>query len=190
MLMKITRDTFTKSRIPVLAQVGIAAVAVGSLVFGGIAIGNGVRSAQAEQHSRTVAAAEAAAEQEAAEDAMYQAAAAAKKELEAAAEATYQEYLAAKAAAEAKAAADAKAAEDARIAAEAQAAADAAAKAATKAPSRSSSNSTAVVKCPAGTKANAVDAAGNESACEPLGAGGEQCQAYDENNNCTNWYKP
>jgi len=188
--MKITRDTFTKSRIPVLAQVGIAAVTIGALVFGGFAIGNGIRTAQADQQARTVAAAEAAADQVAAEEAMFQAAASAKKELEAAAEASYQEYLAAKAAAEAKAAADAKAAEDARIAAEAQAAADAAAKATTKAPARNSSNSSGVVKCPAGTKANAVDGAGNESACEALGAGGEQCQAYDDNNNCTNWYKP
>jgi len=188
--MKITRATFTKSRIPVLSQVGIAAVTIGALVFGGFAIGNGIRTAQADQQARTVAAAEATAEQEATEQAMYAAAASAKKELEAAAEASYQDYLVAKAAAEAKAAADAKAAEDARLAAEAQAAADAAAKAATKTPSRSSSNSSGVVKCPAGTKANAVDAAGNESACEALGAGGEQCQAYDENNTCTNWYKP
>jgi hypothetical protein len=45
------------------------------------------------------------------------------------------------------------------------------------------------VKCPAGTHANAVDANGNESACEQDGPNGEHCQAYDENNNCTVWLK-
>lgn len=48
----------------------------------------------------------------------------------------------------------------------------------------------APTKCPAGYKANAVDANGNESSCEKLGAGGAQCTAYDDNNVCTNWYKP
>jgi PKD repeat protein len=47
-----------------------------------------------------------------------------------------------------------------------------------------------IVKCPAGTKANAVDAAGNESNCQPLNGQGQQCVAYDDQNNCTQWYKP
>jgi len=86
----------------------------------------------------------------------------------------------------------ARVAEVARVAAEAaavQAAADEAARQAAAKPVKRSSGGGAV-KCPAGTKANAVDAAGNESNCEALGAGGEQCQAYDANNVCTNWMKP
>lgn len=54
----------------------------------------------------------------------------------------------------------------------------------------SDGDSSGPVKCPTGTHANAVDADGNESACEADGPNGEQCQAYDANNNCTNWYKP
>jgi len=84
----------------------------------------------------------------------------------------------------------ARVAEEARVAAEA-AAAEAARQAAIKVPAKKSADTGGgPTKCPAGTKANAVDAAGNESACEALGAGGEQCQAYDANNVCTNWYKP
>jgi len=171
-------------------RIGVAAVVLGAVGVGGFTVVNGLAVARADHQAQVAAAAEDAAEQSAMEQDMYAAADVAKKAQDAADEAAYQQFLVDKAAAEAKAAADAKAAEDARVAAEAQAAADAAAKAATKAPSRSSSNSGGVVKCPAGTKANAVDAAGNESACESLGAGGEQCQAYDENNTCTNWYKP
>lgn len=46
-----------------------------------------------------------------------------------------------------------------------------------------------IVKCPAGTRANAVDGAGNESNCMPLTPQGEQCVAYDDNNNCTAWMR-
>jgi len=46
------------------------------------------------------------------------------------------------------------------------------------------------VKCPSGTIAQAVDANGNESNCQPLGPTGTQCVAYDANNNCTAWLKP
>lgn len=46
------------------------------------------------------------------------------------------------------------------------------------------------VRCPDGTVAGAVDAYGNESACQPLNDSGEQCVAYDDANNCTQWYKP
>jgi membrane protein involved in colicin uptake len=92
------------------------------------------------------------------------------------------------------------AAEAARVAAEAQAAAEAAAAEAARqadlavpvkrAPSSGTNTESGPVKCPAGTKANAVDAAGNESACEALSEAGETCQAYDANNVCTSWYKP
>lgn len=44
--------------------------------------------------------------------------------------------------------------------------------------------------CPEGTVAGAVDAAGNESACYETNDEGQQCVAYDENNNCTAYYKP
>lgn len=43
----------------------------------------------------------------------------------------------------------------------------------------------APVKCPAGSHPNAVDAAGNESACQPLGPQGKQCVAYNDQNECT-----
>lgn len=46
------------------------------------------------------------------------------------------------------------------------------------------------VQCPAGTTPNAVDEYGNESACQANGPGNAQCVAYDDNNNCTQWYKP
>jgi len=138
--MKLTRETFTKARLPVPAQIGIAVVVIGGLVFGTVGTATAIQNARAEQQARTVAAAEDAREQAATEKAMYAAAEDAKAAQDAADEAAYQQFLADKAAAEAKAAADAKAAEDARIAAEAQAAADAAAKAATKAPVKSSSS--------------------------------------------------
>lgn len=41
------------------------------------------------------------------------------------------------------------------------------------------------VQCPAGTTANAVDAYGNESACQANGPGGGQCVAYNDANQCT-----
>ncbi len=44
-------------------------------------------------------------------------------------------------------------------------------------------------KCPSGTVAGAVDEAGNESACYETN-NGQQCVAYDDNNNCTQYYKP
>lgn len=44
--------------------------------------------------------------------------------------------------------------------------------------------------CPPGTAAGAVDAAGNESACYELNDEGQGCVAYDDANNCTQWYKP
>jgi len=139
--MKITRETFTKARLPVPAQIGIAVVVIGGLIFGTVGTATAIQNARAEQQARTVAAAEDAREQAATEKAMYAAAEDAKTAQDAADEAAYQQFLADKAAAEAKAAADAKAAEDARIAAEAQAAADAAAKAATKAPVKRSASS-------------------------------------------------
>lgn len=48
----------------------------------------------------------------------------------------------------------------------------------------------APVKCPAGTTPGAVDAAGNESACQDLNNNGQQCVAYNDANECTQWYKP
>jgi hypothetical protein len=45
----------------------------------------------------------------------------------------------------------------------------------------------APVTCPSGTIAQAVDANGNESNCQPLGPTGTQCVAYDANNQCTAW---
>jgi membrane protein involved in colicin uptake len=94
-----------------------------------------------------------------------------------------QERLAAEAAA-AKAAA---AAEAARIAAEQaaqRAAQEAAQQAAQDEPAPSDDGPT---KCPAGTHAMAVDANGNESNCDPLNDQGQQCVAYDANNQCTAW---
>ena len=46
------------------------------------------------------------------------------------------------------------------------------------------------VKCPSGTRANAVDGAGNESACEPLGPSGQPCVAYNDQNVCTEYLEP
>jgi hypothetical protein len=46
------------------------------------------------------------------------------------------------------------------------------------------------VQCGYGYTANAVDAYGNESNCQANGPGNAQCVAYDENNNCTQYYKP
>jgi PKD repeat protein len=45
-------------------------------------------------------------------------------------------------------------------------------------------------KCPAGTTPGAVDAEGNESACQDLNNAGQQCVAYNDANECTQWYKP
>ena len=44
-------------------------------------------------------------------------------------------------------------------------------------------------KCPAGTTAGQVDAAGNESNCQPTN-NGQPCVAYNDANECTQWYKP
>ncbi|MEO6116019.1 MAG: hypothetical protein ABIP33_06505 [Pseudolysinimonas sp.] len=46
------------------------------------------------------------------------------------------------------------------------------------------------VKCDAGYTANAVDAAGNESNCQKNGPGGQPCVAYNDQNQCTAYYKP
>jgi hypothetical protein len=46
------------------------------------------------------------------------------------------------------------------------------------------------IKCATGYKANAVDAAGNESNCVKNGPAGTPCVAYDSDNNCTQYYKP
>jgi len=46
------------------------------------------------------------------------------------------------------------------------------------------------VKCAPGYTANAVDADGNESNCQKNGPGNEPCVAYDDANNCTQYYKP
>lgn len=96
-----------------------------------------------------------------------------------------------------EAADSAQAATDSLVAAEeaaaAQAAADEAARVAAEAAANSKSNGGNAGtngKCPAGTKANAVDENGIESNCEPLNSEGQQCVAYDDNNNCTAWYKP
>ncbi|WP_349862690.1 hypothetical protein [Leifsonia sp. WHRI 6310E] len=97
------------------------------------------------------------------------------------------EVAAQQAAAAAAAAAQAAAAEEATRQAEAQ---QEAAVDDDRAATNESPSSAGPVKCPAGTHPNAVDANGNESACEADGPGGEQCQAYDADNNCTNWYKP
>lgn len=106
---------------------------------------------------------------------------------------------------QAKAAYDA---EQARIAAEQAAAAEAARVAAEQAAAQQAAAEQAAAQqqtqrqattndapagptlCPANTHPNAVDANGNESNCEANGPGGAICQAYDANNNCTNWYKP
>lgn len=47
-----------------------------------------------------------------------------------------------------------------------------------------------ITYCPSGTVAGAVDEAGNESNCYTLNDEGQQCVAYDDANNCTQWYKP
>jgi len=140
--MKITRNPLAKNGTPDPVRIGIAAVVLAGLAFGGLFAANGIQSAQADERARTVAAAEASAEQKATEKAMYDAAAEAETAQEAADAAAYQQFLADKAAAEAKEAADAKAAADAQAAAEAQAAADAAAKAA-KAPVKKAAGSSA-----------------------------------------------
>ena len=46
------------------------------------------------------------------------------------------------------------------------------------------------ILCPEGTTANSVDDAGNESNCQDNGIGDQPCVAYDDNNNCTAYYKP
>lgn len=46
------------------------------------------------------------------------------------------------------------------------------------------------VQCGYGYTAGAVDEYGNESACYANGPGNAQCVAYDDNNNCTQYYKP
>lgn len=44
--------------------------------------------------------------------------------------------------------------------------------------------------CAEGWFPNSVDADGNESNCAEGNDEGQQCVAYDENNNCTAYYKP
>jgi len=44
-------------------------------------------------------------------------------------------------------------------------------------------------RCPSGTKAGAVDAAGNESNCQAT-SNGQPCVEYNAANQCTAWYKP
>ena len=92
-----------------------------------------------------------------------------------------------------KAAAEAAAAQAAAAAA-AQAAADEAARQAQQQAASDDSSSgsgdtgsSGPVKCPAGTHAMAVDDQGNESNCDPLNSQGQQCVAYDANNQCTAW---
>lgn len=46
------------------------------------------------------------------------------------------------------------------------------------------------ILCPPGTVAGAVDADGNESACQATNDQGQECVAYDDANNCTQWYQP
>jgi hypothetical protein len=52
----------------------------------------------------------------------------------------------------------------------------------------------AIVKCPAGTVAMAIDANGNGngngSTCASENSSGETCQAYNDANQCTAWAKP
>lgn len=84
------------------------------------------------------------------------------------------------------------AAAQAAAAAAAQAAADEAARQAASqqeaaSDDTSDSGSAGPVKCPAGTHAMAVDDQGNESNCDPLNSQGQQCVAYDANNQCTAW---
>jgi hypothetical protein len=93
------------------------------------------------------------------------------------------------------------AAEDAKAAAAAQAAAEAAAAAAAAQAAQQQSavtddepsgdvgtSSSGPVKCPPGTTANAIDAAGNESNClENNPTTNQPCVAYDANNVCTAW---
>lgn len=98
-----------------------------------------------------------------------------------------QEKAAQEAAAAAQAAADAKAAADA---AAAQAAQQQQGQQQAVSDNSGSGSNSGPTLCPAGTHANAVDANGNESNCEQNGPDGQQCQAYDANNVCTNWYKP
>jgi hypothetical protein len=92
------------------------------------------------------------------------------------------------------AAEQAAAAEAARVAAEQvaaqQAAAEQAAQQQTQRQTATNDAPAGPIKCPSNTHPNAVDGNGNESNCEANGPGGEICQAYDANNNCTNWYKP
>lgn len=46
------------------------------------------------------------------------------------------------------------------------------------------------IQCGYGYTAGAVDEYGNESNCYANGPGNAQCVAYDDANNCTQWYKP
>jgi hypothetical protein len=106
-----------------------------------------------------------------------------------------QARIAAEKAAEAAAAAQAAAQLAAQQAAAQQAAAQQAAQQqargqAAQTGSSGADTSSDPVKCPSGTIAQAVDANGNESNCQPLGPTGTQCVAYDANNNCTAWLKP
>lgn len=47
----------------------------------------------------------------------------------------------------------------------------------------------AIVKCPSGTTAGQVDAAGNESNCQQTNQG-QPCVEYNDQNVCTRWYQP
>jgi len=44
--------------------------------------------------------------------------------------------------------------------------------------------------CPEGTVAGAVDDAGNESYCQPLNDQGQECNQWNDANECVGWYKP
>lgn len=46
------------------------------------------------------------------------------------------------------------------------------------------------IKCGPGYTANAVDADGNESNCQPTNANGQPCVEYNAQNQCTAYYKP
>jgi hypothetical protein len=46
------------------------------------------------------------------------------------------------------------------------------------------------IQCGYGYTAGAVDEYGNESNCYANGPDNAQCVAYDDANNCTQWYKP
>jgi cytoskeletal protein RodZ len=82
-------------------------------------------------------------------------------------------------------------AQDAQDAADAASAHEAAVKAAKKAAvaDHLAKGLTADGKCPGGTVAGSVDADGIEGNCQPTN-NGQPCVAYNDQNECTTWYKP